>query len=144
MTIEIRRRDGSIMGEKNKGKLPIAPIRRGPARVCQSQKTGVAARRRIWLCFPVAKKLPHGVLETGSGGWRNVAGTSLIFGVTFLAYLPAINGGLLWDDDAHVTKAGLQSLDGLRRIWFELGATQQYYPLLHSAFWIEHRLWGAQ
>src|SRR6187401_1993004 len=23
-----------------------------------------------------------------------------------------------------------------------LGATQQYYPLLHSAFWFEHRLWG--
>jgi tetratricopeptide (TPR) repeat protein len=23
-----------------------------------------------------------------------------------------------------------------------MGATQQYYPVLHSAFWIEHRLWG--
>jgi tetratricopeptide (TPR) repeat protein len=22
------------------------------------------------------------------------------------------------------------------------GATQQYYPLLHSAFWVEHKLWG--
>ncbi|MGA7382829.1 MAG: tetratricopeptide repeat protein [Terriglobales bacterium] len=36
----------------------------------------------------------------------------------------------------------MQSLHGLWRIWFELGATQQYYPLLYSAFWIEHRLWG--
>jgi tetratricopeptide (TPR) repeat protein len=34
------------------------------------------------------------------------------------------------------------SLHGLWRIWFDLGATQQYYPLLHSAFWIEHRVWG--
>jgi hypothetical protein len=50
--------------------------------------------------------------------------------------------GLVWDDDAHVTRPELRSLDGLRRIWFELGATQQYYPLLHSAFWLEHRLWG--
>jgi tetratricopeptide (TPR) repeat protein len=33
-------------------------------------------------------------------------------------------------------------LQGLWRIWFELGATQQYYPLLHSAFWLEHRIWG--
>ena len=33
-------------------------------------------------------------------------------------------------------------MEGSLRIWFELGATQQYYPLLHSAFWIEHRLWG--
>ncbi len=23
-----------------------------------------------------------------------------------------------------------------------MGATQQYYPLLHSAFWVEHKLWG--
>jgi 4-amino-4-deoxy-L-arabinose transferase-like glycosyltransferase len=30
----------------------------------------------------------------------------------------------------------------LYRIWFDLGATQQYYPLLHSAFWVEHKLWG--
>src|SRR6202007_2259365 len=36
----------------------------------------------------------------------------------------------------------LQSLHGLWRIWFDLGATQQYYPLLHSAFWLEHRIWG--
>ena len=42
----------------------------------------------------------------------------------------------------HVTRADLRSLHGLWRIWFDLGATQQYYPLLHSAFWLEHRLWG--
>jgi tetratricopeptide (TPR) repeat protein len=30
----------------------------------------------------------------------------------------------------------------LGRIWFQIGATQQYYPVLHSAFWLEHRLWG--
>ena len=67
---------------------------------------------------------------------------ALIFCATFLAYLPALNGGLLWDDDAHVTKPSLQSLEGLWRIWFEPGASQQYYPVLHTAFWVEHRLWG--
>ena len=36
----------------------------------------------------------------------------------------------------------LRSLGGLRDIWFKLGATQQYYPLLHSAFWAEAQLWG--
>jgi tetratricopeptide (TPR) repeat protein len=49
---------------------------------------------------------------------------------------------LLWDDDSHVTRPDLQSLHGLWRIWSDLGATQQYYPLLHSAFWLEHRIWG--
>jgi protein O-mannosyl-transferase len=58
------------------------------------------------------------------------------------AYLRVFRGGLLWDDAAHVTRPDLQSLHGLWRIWFDLGATQQYYPLLHSAFWVEHQLWG--
>ena len=49
---------------------------------------------------------------------------------------------MLWDDSAHVTRPELQSLHGLWRVWFDLGATQQYYPLLHSAFWVEHKLWG--
>jgi len=61
---------------------------------------------------------------------------------TVAAYWPALGGGMLWDDSAHVTSPTLQSLHGLWRIWFELGSTQQYYPLLHSAFWLEHRLWG--
>jgi tetratricopeptide (TPR) repeat protein len=57
-------------------------------------------------------------------------------------YWPALQGRRLWNDPDYVTKPGLQSLHGLSRIWFEPGATEQYYPLLHSAFWLEHRLWG--
>jgi tetratricopeptide (TPR) repeat protein len=62
--------------------------------------------------------------------------------LTLAAYGPALSGSRIWDDDAHLTKPGLRSLHGLWRIWFDLGATQQYYPALHSAFWFEHRLWG--
>jgi tetratricopeptide (TPR) repeat protein len=58
------------------------------------------------------------------------------------AYHPAWHGTLLWDDDGHLTRAELRSWTGLWRIWFELGATQQYYPLVHSAFWLQSRLWG--
>jgi tetratricopeptide (TPR) repeat protein len=61
---------------------------------------------------------------------------------TFAAYQPAWRGGFLWDDDAHITRSDLRSTDGLRRIWVEVGATQQYYPLVHSAFWVQHALWG--
>lgn len=67
---------------------------------------------------------------------------ALLFAAVLAAYFPALRGGLLWDDPAHVTRPELRSLLGLARIWFEPGATQQYYPLLHSAFWVEHRLWG--
>jgi len=65
-----------------------------------------------------------------------------VFVATVLAYWPAMHGALIWDDDMHVTRAGLRSLHGLWLIWSDPRATQQYYPLLHSAFWVEHRLWG--
>ncbi len=67
---------------------------------------------------------------------------ALILALTLTCYWPALHGGMVWDDDGHVTKPELRSLSGLGQIWFNLHATQQYYPLLHSAFWFEHKLWG--
>jgi tetratricopeptide (TPR) repeat protein len=61
---------------------------------------------------------------------------------TLIAYYPAWHGGLVWDDDGHLTRVALRSVNGLARIWFDLGATQQYYPVVHSVFWVQHRLWG--
>lgn len=75
---------------------------------------------------------------SSADAWRGL----LLLCVTVAVYWPALLGEYVWDDDAHVTKTALRSLHGLHDIWFKLGATQQYYPLLHSAFWIEARLWG--
>ena len=66
----------------------------------------------------------------------------LIFALTLVAYLPALHADFIWDDSGHITRPDLQSLHGLYRIWFEPGATQQYYPFLHSAFWVEHGIFG--
>jgi hypothetical protein len=73
---------------------------------------------------------------------RQVRLALCLFAATLTSYLPALNGEFLWDDSGHVTYPALRSLEGLGRIWTHLGTTQQYYPLLYSAFWIEHRLWG--
>ena len=81
-------------------------------------------------------------MEKPAGPAVAIGNWALLFCVTLIAYLPALRGGLVWDDDHHVTSPELQSLHGLWRIWFDIGATQQYYPLLHSAFWVEHHLWG--
>jgi tetratricopeptide (TPR) repeat protein len=64
--------------------------------------------------------------------------------LTLLVYLPLITGptSQVWDDSGHITKQSLRSLEGLWKIWFEVGATQQYYPVVHSAFWIQAQLWG--
>ncbi|HEY1793169.1 MAG TPA: tetratricopeptide repeat protein [Opitutaceae bacterium] len=61
---------------------------------------------------------------------------------TFAAYIGVWRAGFIWDDNFHVTRTALRSLHGLWRTWFEFGATEQYYPVLHSAFWVEHAIWG--
>jgi Flp pilus assembly protein TadD len=76
---------------------------------------------------------------TGKRDW--IFGLLLVFAV-MVAYQPAWNGKPIWDDDEHITKPELRSLDGLARVWIEPGASQQYYPLVHSIFWVEHRFWG--
>jgi protein O-mannosyl-transferase len=61
--------------------------------------------------------------------------------ITFVVNLPAWHGQPVWDDDAHITRPELRSWQGLGQIWTQVGATQQYYPLVHTAFWIEQKLW---
>ncbi len=83
--------------------------------------------------------------KPGPAAWTRrawFAAVALLALAVVAAYWPSLRGGFIWDDDAHVTRPELRSLEGLGRIWAEVGATQQYYPLLHSAFWLEHRLWG--
>jgi Tfp pilus assembly protein PilF len=62
--------------------------------------------------------------------------------VTLIAYHPAWNGKPIWDDSAHITRPEIRSFSGLAKIWTQPGATQQYYPLVHSVFWLEYHLWG--
>jgi protein O-mannosyl-transferase len=81
-------------------------------------------------------------IATPSSGKKNFALALGLLIAVLLAYRPAWNGQPVWDDDAHMTKLELRSAAGLVRIWTHVGATQQYYPLVHSVFWVEHRLFG--
>jgi tetratricopeptide (TPR) repeat protein len=67
----------------------------------------------------------------------------LIVLLVFLAYLPAWHGGFVWDDDAWTTNlsALFQAPSGLRLIWFQPTAMQQYYPLSGTTFWLDYQLW---
>lgn len=62
--------------------------------------------------------------------------------LTVVAYLPALTCGFIWDDDAHVTDSRpVQQVGGLSAIWFQPGSVKQYYPVTHSSFWLEYRVW---
>ena len=69
--------------------------------------------------------------------------SALLIVLTVAAYTPVLTAGFVWDDDDHVTQnETLHDLAGLKRIWFERGAVPQYYPLVHTTFWVERHLWG--
>ncbi len=67
----------------------------------------------------------------------------LIFILTvIIVYSPALTSGFIWDDDNYVTNnKTLRSYSGLKDIWFKPGAIPQYYPLVHTTFWLEYQLW---
>ena len=75
--------------------------------------------------------------------WQaEMPGVALVL-LVLTAYLPALSGQFIWDDDYNIIKsAPVRALGGIWRIWFEPGATQQYYPLTHSSFWLDYHLWG--
>jgi Flp pilus assembly protein TadD len=68
---------------------------------------------------------------------------ALIVLLVFLAYLPALRGGFVWDDDAWTTGiiGLLRDTSGLHSIWFKPTALQQYYPLSGTTFWLDYQLW---
>lgn len=62
---------------------------------------------------------------------------------TWLAYLPVFQCGFIWDDDDYVVEnKTLRDWEGLKAIWSDPSATPQYYPLVHTTFWLEYQTWG--
>ena len=63
-----------------------------------------------------------------------------------VSYFPALSAGFLWDDQVLTKAAPLHTWSGLEQIWFAPRALRQYevhyWPLLHTTFWLEHKLWG--
>ena len=58
-----------------------------------------------------------------------------------MAYLPAINGGFVLDDDVLLTEnQSIKARDGLLQFWCTTKPLD-YWPATNTAFWIEWRLW---
>lgn len=60
-----------------------------------------------------------------------------------LVYARTFAAGFIWDDDFYVwNNPTLKSLGGIFDIWFRPLSIPQYYPLVHTTYWLEYRLWG--
>ena len=67
---------------------------------------------------------------------------AVLVAATFVVYRPVWHGGLLWDDEAHIIAETLKTWSGLARLWTDFTASQQYYPVAGTAFWIIGHLSG--
>jgi len=73
-----------------------------------------------------------------------VSGICAIILVSFLAFLPVLRAGFLWDDDAITDNALLRTPGGFVKIWTTpslLTREAHYWPFLYSVFWIEYHIW---
>ena len=78
-----------------------------------------------------------------TSSWKSWLWGALLVLLVAVAYGSTLDNGFIWDDDYYVeNNVTLRSGQGLHDIWFKLGAVPQYYPLVHSSFWIEYHLWG--
>jgi tetratricopeptide (TPR) repeat protein len=61
--------------------------------------------------------------------------------LTLVVFAPALDGGVLWDDDTFVLENRLvRAADGLYAFWFTSRPTD-YFPLTSTLLWIQWRLW---
>ena len=70
-------------------------------------------------------------------------GALVIVVATVVAYWPVFSAGLIWDDDAYVTRNPmLKEPDGWWRLWFLAHMQSQYFPLVFSTLRLEYAMWG--
>jgi Tfp pilus assembly protein PilF len=63
--------------------------------------------------------------------------------IVLIAYIPAYPAGFIWDDPDHITgNQTLRTLHGLWQMWTVPTSLPQWYPLVHTTFWLEYHLWG--
>ncbi|MBI1854245.1 MAG: tetratricopeptide repeat protein [Planctomycetes bacterium] len=85
---------------------------------------------------------PPGGVETSR--WPLILAAIGIVAAVFLAYLPAMRAGFIWDDDDYILlNRTLREPGGLGEIWSPSSPLNpQYYPMVFTTFRLENSLWG--
>jgi len=87
-------------------------------------------------------RTPKGNPPPAPAGWSRDRWLGLaLLGLVLLAFYPALSGGFIWDDDAHLTaNPCIVGPLGLTDIW--TSAHMRICPLVQTTFWLEYRVWG--
>jgi protein O-mannosyl-transferase len=73
---------------------------------------------------------------------KHLVHISIIVLLAGFFYYPSLHNDYIWDDDEYVyNNLTVQSPEGLKEIWLSY-EMPQYYPMVFTTFWVEHKLWG--
>ena len=115
----------------------------------QAARNDAKAQRTVETSYP----LPLGSatassLTAATSYSRQDALALVVLGLLVaVCYLPAMLwGGFVWDDNVFLLQSErLREGSGIWTIWFspgDPGREDHYWPLTHTTFWLEHKLWG--
>jgi protein O-mannosyl-transferase len=101
--------------------------------------------KKLRIIMPTSRETANRRLPSRelAPGLRDAVLALLVMVALVMVYWPALHGDFVWDDDTHISaNQTLRSAKGLWQIWFQPGATCQYYPLSFTGFWLGYHLWG--
>lgn len=64
----------------------------------------------------------------------------VLVALTIVVYIPAMDGGFVWNDEDLTANIVLQE-NGLYRVWLTTESIN-YWPITWTSYWIEHQFWG--
>ena len=104
----------------------------------QAVRNDARARQTVKAASPL-------LVATSYSRWDALAFAALVL-LVVVSYLPAMLwGGFVWDDNLCIKVDPVREVSGLWQIWFSPSAIESeyhYWPLVYTAFWLEHKLWG--
>ena len=97
--------------------------------------------KKDWVCKMFYSNSPRVPVDSKLS--ITLIGIAVLAVAIFVAYLPAMNAGFIWEDAMFVTANPLITApDGLRKIWFSHDQPYQYFfPMVYTVFRLEYKLW---
>lgn len=83
--------------------------------------------------------MPERLRTKAARGWLGAAAIGV---ACFAAFLPALGGDFVWDDDTHLLDNPVLEENGLYKVWVAPPERINYWPVTFTTYWLEHQLFG--